>query len=204
MIAFLCGLHTGRWCGTPSSTNGECVSTSTACLPGYSYFTTPSTCPAPPSCSSASTCSACILKTGCGWCASTASCTSGTRSGATASFCSSSNWRFGTCYYNNSHLAVLWIVLGVGTALCVLALVLVICIRRARQASASNNDTIELSVSPVGDASSGFSYTAEPSPSFGASAMPGYMYTTTSSGANQPTYLYTAVPVGAPVMSIPN
>lgn len=41
-----------------------------------------------------------------------------------------------------------------------------------------------------------------PAPSF-TSAMPGYLYTTSSNDASAPQYVYTAVPVGPVVASIP-
>lgn len=82
----------------------------------------------------------------------------------------------------------------------VLAIVFVgalLCFLRRRRQLATN-DAIELvSTDTTFDAPSAYAPQA-------ATALPGYMYTTTSSSPNQPSYIYTAVPVGPVLASVPN
>ena len=200
------------WCPT----DGGCVSNFTGCdarpqIP-VKY---PSMCSM---CSSKSSCSLCTAASGCGWCSSLFRCLEGSTSTSFNEYCSASNWYWSYCpsapyatprpNYNGGGsgptLPIVWIILGVGAVVSAIVVGILICIRRRNaRLAAQSTGGFELTTSaiePSGDASTGFSY-AQPAAAAFSEALPGYMYTTPATN-DQPQYIYTAVPVGAPVVSI--
>lgn len=128
--------------------------------------------------------------------------------GPTPGYCSTSAWRWLSCSAPASpiaqrpSLAIFWIFLGVGAALCVVVLIIALLIRRRRlRQQAQSADVIELAATSAVSDDSAPGYTYAPAPAAFAEAVPGYLYTTPTAG-NQPQYIYTAVPVGAPVQSL--
>ena len=194
----ICGLPNdvamlGRWC----EASAECVSPRSVCrIPGPILLSA-NQCHAPTPCSRHTSCSECNYQAECGWCAADGRCTEGHVNGPNSGYCSSSYWRWGSCNARTApHLTALWVSLGVGIVVTIIGFSLVVCIRRLRQRAPS--DAIELSVASSSHSDDMF---ASSSPQI-TTALPGYMYTTTSA-PNQPSYVYTAVPVGPVVSSIP-
>jgi len=183
------------WCGVTN----ECMSRQTTCLiPStlvqYSQYCssgTPPPVPVADTCANVRGCDSCVRQHNCGWCSYTSKCMLLT----SQRYCPSSSFYSASCPRSaSSRNVIAWVVLALGCIGTFIALTLVICIRRRRQAA--SEDVANFELQPTG----GFS--APTTPSVLTSTVPGYMYTTASSG-NQPQYIYTAVPVGPVLDSIP-
>lgn len=97
------------------------------------------------------------------------------------------------------------LVLGGVMALIAGSVMIVVCVRRRRQLASNDATSFELGPTDnfaIEDDESSSSPSFISQPQFG-NALPGYLYTTQSNDASQPQYVYTAVPVGPVVNSIP-